>query len=428
MQRFIPQNRFLRSVLALVTGTAAGQLILMLAMPLLTRLYRPADFGILAVFTAVMSVILVVSSLRYEFAIPLPKGNASARLLLLGAMGINAAVAGLSLVAVALFRTDIARLCKTPQLADYLWLLPLVVLCAGPYKALNYWAVRCGHYSAIAQTKLAQSCANALTQFAAGAAGLGAIGLILGQLVGLTAGTARLARDAQLGHSLRNSRTILPRFRILLRRYHRFPKYDAPAALVDVVGTQLPNMLLVALFNPAVAGFYMLAERVLMMPMTLLAQAVGQVLLGASQDRVRSRTLDRLAAKVVGALSGLVALPALLVFWVGPELFSLVFGQGWHEAGSYARWMMLGFAAQFLYSPVSILLMATEGQQLNLCINLFLLCAKLLAVWYGYHLASPLAAIIGFALVSLVGYAGGVFVILLHTRRHAARLRTLRPE
>ncbi|MDW3681727.1 oligosaccharide flippase family protein [Cupriavidus sp. CV2] len=428
MGRLIPQNRFLRSVLALVSGTAAGQLILVLATPVLTRLYAPAEFGILAVFTAAMSMILIVSSLRYEFAIPLPKGVGSARLLLLLTLGINAAIAAASVVVVALFRDDIARLSKTPALANYLWLLPLVVLCAGSYKALNYWAVRNNDYKAIAQTKLTQSCANVATQLVSGLMGLGALGLILGQLIGLTAGTARLARGVGLRSLVGRASSSGQRFLVLLRRYHRFPKYDVPAALVDVMGTQLPNMLLAALFSPAVAGFYMLAERVLMMPMTLLAQAVGQVLLGASQDSARNAGLDRLALKVVVVLIAIVALPTLVVFWIGGDLFALIFGQSWREAGVYASWMMLGLSAQFLYSPVSILLMATEGQQLNLWINLFLLCAKAIAVWYGFHVGSPLVAIIGFSLVGMAGYAGGVLVILLHTRKHAVRVRSFRTE
>lgn len=424
MRRFVPQNRFLRSVFALVAGTAAGQLVLVAATPLLTRLYHPADFGLFAVFTAAMSVVLVVSSLRYEFAIPLPQGDGAARMLLILVLAINVATSLFSLAVVAVFRHDIARLSGTPALADYLWMLPLVILCTGTYKALNYWAVRHNAYLAIARTRLVQGCANVATQLLVGFAGAGAIGLILGQLVGLTVGTARLARGLRLTVAAKRAFGAPLRLRALSRRYHRFPKYDAPAALVDIVGTQMPNMLLAALFSPVVAGFYMLAERVLMMPMALLGQAVGQVLLGASQDSARSASLDRFALKVVCALIAVVALPTLVVFWFGGDLFAIVFGQSWREAGVYASWMMVGLAAQFLYSPVSILLMATEGQQLNLCINLFLLCAKAAVIWYGYHVNSSLVAIIGFSMVSLAGYTGGILVILLHTRRHAVRLRS----
>lgn len=49
---FLPKNRFARSVSILAGGTAAGQAIVVLASPLLTRLYSPEDFGLLAVYAA----------------------------------------------------------------------------------------------------------------------------------------------------------------------------------------------------------------------------------------------------------------------------------------------------------------------------------------------------------------------------------------
>lgn len=411
-------NRFLTSVLTLVSATAASQLILVLATPLLTRLYTPDEFGVLAVFLAVMSVVLVGSSLRYEFAIPLPKSTKSARLLLILALAINLFVAVLSLLAVSLFREDIARLTKTPALADYLWLLPVVILCAGSYKALNYWALRNNDYKSIARTKIVQGCANVGVQLAAGLAGLGALGLILGQLIGQTAGAARLAKGVGLRSCLSGTDFSSRRYLVLLKQHQRFPKYDVPAATVDVMSTQLPNILLAALFSPVIAGLYMLAERVLSMPMGLLGQAVGQVLLGSSRDAIKNGTLNKLALKIILGLSAIIFLPTLIVFLAAEDLFALIFGEDWREAGSYASWMMLGLSVQFLYSPISMVLMVTNGQQVNLYIHMCMLCAKAVAVVYGYYLGSPLIAIIGFSMAGVVGYAGAILIILAHARKH----------
>lgn len=413
-------NRFLSGVLTLVSATAAGQLLLVLATPLLTRLYTPDEFGILAVFIAVMAVVLVVSSLRYEFAIPLPKSTQNARLLLVLALAINSVVAALSLLAVVLFRENIASLTKTPALAGYLWLLPVTILCAGSYKAFNYWAVRNLDYKVIARTKIVQSFANVVTQLTAGLAGLGALGLILGQLIGQAAGAARLAKGSGLRSCLSGRKLSNRRSYILLRQHKRFPMYDAPAAAVDVMSTQLPNVLLAALFSPVIAGLYMLAERVLSMPMGLLGQAVGQVLFGSSRDAIKNGTLNKLALKIILGLSAIIFLPALIVFFAAEDLFAWIFGEVWREAGSYASWMMLGLSVQFLYSPISMVLMATNGQQVNLYIHMFMLCAKIGAVVYGYYLGSPLMAIVGFSMVGVVGYAGAIVVILAHARKHSA--------
>lgn len=62
IKRLLPSNRFARSVSILAGGTAAGQAIVVLASPILTRLYTPEDFGLLAVYAALLGIISVVAS------------------------------------------------------------------------------------------------------------------------------------------------------------------------------------------------------------------------------------------------------------------------------------------------------------------------------------------------------------------------------
>ena len=64
---------FVKGVSALTTGTALAQLILLLVSPILTRIYSPSDFGDLAIFLSILSVISVFVCGRYELAIVLPK-------------------------------------------------------------------------------------------------------------------------------------------------------------------------------------------------------------------------------------------------------------------------------------------------------------------------------------------------------------------
>lgn len=414
----LQNNRFFSAVFSLASATAAGQLVLLLAMPLLTRLYTPSEFGVLAVFTATMSVILVISSLRYEFAIPLPRNRQSAQILLFLALLINVGVTVIVLVLIAFFRDEFARFSGVPELAMYFWLLPVVIFCAGSYKAFNYWAVRKQQYTSIARTKVLQSFVNVITQIGTGFLGLGALGLILGQLVGQTAGALRLARGAGLPTMLLRG-IYKPRVLALLRKYRRFPIYDVPAAFINAMSTQLPNLLLAALFNPVVAGSYMLAERVLSMPMALLGQAVGQVLFGSSRTASDSGTLYKMALKTTLGLILIVIFPALVILFFADDLFVFIFGADWREAGQYAAWMILGLSAQFVYSPISMLLLATEGQKLNLCIHGFMLLAKVAAVIYGYEVQSPLISIIWFSVVSAVGYGVATVILLYHVKRFA---------
>ena len=65
------KSKFVRQVSILAGGTALGQLVSIAASPLLTRLYTPESFGILAVYASTLAIMSISASLRYELAIPI---------------------------------------------------------------------------------------------------------------------------------------------------------------------------------------------------------------------------------------------------------------------------------------------------------------------------------------------------------------------
>lgn len=177
LRRLLPKNTFARSVSVLVGGTFSAQLLLVLTAPLLTRLYSPEDFGLLAVYASLLALIGVISSLRYELAIPLPEDDgeaANVAVLCLILVVISTILTG---VLVLLMGSAIAAALGVPTLAGYLWLLPVGVLLTGFYSVFNYWAVRTKRFTTIAGTKLRQAIATLAIQLAAFK--LGGIALLL---------------------------------------------------------------------------------------------------------------------------------------------------------------------------------------------------------------------------------------------------------
>ena len=53
-------------------------MITVAAAPILTRLYGPESFGVLATFASILALLNVVSSLRYELAIAVPEDDEDA--------------------------------------------------------------------------------------------------------------------------------------------------------------------------------------------------------------------------------------------------------------------------------------------------------------------------------------------------------------
>lgn len=413
-------NSFIRSAGALVSASVVGQLILLAATPLVTRLYSPLDFGLLALFTGIFGGVLVTSSLRYELAIPLARSDRDAFALLMLALLINGVFAAVTAAAVFFWGETLSRALNSPALVGVLWVLPISLLGAGSYRAFRLWAVRSHDFDAIAGTKITQSAANAVSQISFGLAGLGAPGLAIGHFLGMTAGLYRLARGVDRTF-WRGGRAQNLRMRVLAKRYSRFPKYDVPAAFVDAMSVQLPNLLLAVLFNPVVAGYYLLADRILGAPFSLLSQSIGQVLYARSRRAVEDGRLAVLTVKVFIGLAAVMVVPTIVVFLASEPLFTFAFGEAWREAGVFAGWLVVGLFGQFLFSSISLVLMATGAQNINLALHLTMLCARSVALGYSYAAESAIFAVIALSLANFLGYLGAAAVVLWHARNHDAR-------
>ena len=72
---FSDSRQFHKNIFTLVSGSSVSQIISILFIPLLSRLYMPADFGLLAIFIALLNLFGSIINGRYEMAIFLPKSD-----------------------------------------------------------------------------------------------------------------------------------------------------------------------------------------------------------------------------------------------------------------------------------------------------------------------------------------------------------------
>jgi O-antigen/teichoic acid export membrane protein len=411
----------LRGIASIVSGSVVGQGLVILAYPLLTRLYDPAEFGLLTVFTSVVGMLSVISTAALEAAIPIPVEDRDA-----------AAVAWASLFCVcltALFTAlvglvaaaPLAELLGVPPLADMWWLVALTVGIFGTYLVLSEWMVRDRSYGALGRRNLLQGVGQATTQVGAGFAGVGPIGLLLGTGVGRLCAMGGLLSRRGL---LRQPRPRLADVRAAFARFRRFPQLALPSALINSAGLELPLLLIAALYGDARAGLLGLAVRVIGGPTTIVGQAVNQVFTGESSAALRNPQ-GALGASIRRAVLRLVAVgfvPAALVAIAGPGLFGTVFGTEWAEAGEYARYLALGYLAQFAVIPVSpaLWLLERQGRELAWAVLRVLLTAGGPAVCS--ILDAPITvAIAALSIAQFVSYA-----VLYALCVHAADVRDRR--
>lgn len=413
LRRLLPTDRFVRRVSVLVGGTAGAQIIMVLAAPVLTRFYSPADFGLLAVFVSLLSLVTVVAALRYEQAIPLPDDDNEAAALLVISLLAASIVTGFSAVPVFFYRSEIARLLNVPALADYLFLVPLGALFAAVYSMLNNWALRMKAFTPIAKTKVSQAVVTVAIQI--GAAPLGPGALLAGQVAGQTAGSLSLFMRVLRPHwhLIRNVKwgDIV----LVGRRYIKFPIFSTWSAVFNTAGSQLPSLLFAFLFSPAAAGIYILANRVLSMPMQFLGQAIAHVFYSGAAQAHRDGNLGALVGRVHRRLAHIGMPPILILLIAGPDVFGQVFGAQWRESGLFAQWLAPWLYLVFITSPLTSVVLVLERQGAGMAFQALLLLVRVAAIAAGAWMDDLTTAVALFA----IGSAGCWLFYLVWVMRAA---------
>ena len=357
--RQVTNSRFARQVGVLAGGTAVAQVIMMLSLPVLTRIYSPQDFNLLAAYASALGLLSVAACLRFNIAIPLPEDDRTAFHLLLLSLASGGLLALVLILPVALMPATIAELLGQPTLKPFLWMLPLGVFLAAAYDALQYWASRRRRFAQVARTRVTRAVGGVGTQIGVGLVMPGSMGLLLGHMLVSGLGFLSLALSFW-----REDRTVARKtrpadLREAARHYRHFPLYSVPEALFNTAGLEISILIIAAMAIGPDAGFLMLAMRVLGIPMMLVGTSVAQVYLTEAPEKLRLGELVSFTRRTMWAMAKMGAPLLALAAIVSPFLFPYVFGAAWAPAGRMVLWLAPMFLFQFIASPLLVILHVT---------------------------------------------------------------------
>ncbi|MFC6592941.1 oligosaccharide flippase family protein [Deinococcus lacus] len=257
----------------------------------------------------------------------------------------------------------------------------LSVWLIGAFQALSALSIRHDRFGQIARAKVTQGLGLAVGQVALGLLSPSSLAFTGGDAVGRLAGLSRLLETYRKVSA--DQQTAVPA-RTLLREYRQFPLYSMPAAGINALGAQAPVLLLGFAFAPALAGLYVFANRLVAVPVGLVARTLSQVYLGeVGQVQAKGGRLQPVLTRyllaallAVGAGCGLVLLTAS---WFIPWLF----GTQWLPALPVLKALLTLAIIQVPASAVSQTLNATGRNHWQLIWDI----ARLLAVVLAFMLA-----------------------------------------
>jgi O-antigen/teichoic acid export membrane protein len=361
---------FFGNVMKLFAGNASAQLLTLLAYPILTRLYAPADLGVLAFVATVIAVVAPCAALRYEMAIPLARSEEEAGNALAVCLTVVLGIAVLFVLIALLLPQSV--LDQYDSVAPFRLFVPLGLLGSGCYMLAVFEATRHSRYADIARSRIYQFLTGPTLQVALGVFGLGKAGLIIGLIFGTFSGTYGLVRRLKIFWPPSPLFEVTPRsIWATAVRYRHFPLYSSWASLLSVCSNNIMNLTFTILYGPTIGGFVFLGDRVLVRPLFLITTAISQVLVGEA-----SRTAREQPERLRGLVMAIAARQLIVsIFWIGgvvlfsPWVVPLVFGADWAPAVIYLQFLAVGFFFTSLLAPIFQILQIIESQKLQAAIE-----------------------------------------------------------
>lgn len=359
---FIQKKEFLRYFIMFFSGTLLAQIITVAISPVLTRLYTPAEFGVYGTYIAIVSLLIVFVTGRFEYAINTTDTDKDAVSVYRIVKYLTVFTSGAIFVVIFFFAPFIKDLFGFKFSYKILYFIPATLLLLGILQGSTFYLNRIKDFQTLSKSKIIQSLGNGGTSVSAGLLNFGVVGIIVGNIAGVFLSYSyqklKVGRLKKYGFDKK-------RLKKNLVKYKQYPLYNAPSAFFDNLAIQAPVLILLTVFSETIVGFYSLTTRVIGMPLGLISTSISQVFLSQISELHRNgKSYKKVVLKVAKYLALLGFIPLSILGIFGPQLFSLVFGADWKVAGEYAQILSVGYYFKFVVSPLSIIFFINQRVKL----------------------------------------------------------------
>lgn len=349
------KSEYSKYFLILFSSTVFAQLINILASPILTRLYSPEQYGEYGLFLSLYTILIVISTLRLEFAISIAKKveeiKTIKKIVLISSLL-------LAIILLISYITFSSYLVIDITFFTYVSLI-LVVIIGSQVQVGHYILNRDKNFSLLSKQKYFKALIMSLLGILLGIIGLDNYGLIIANVVAVIILYIILKKSNNV-RSIKNSESM--NLRKVFKKYRDFPVYNMPSALFDIISIQAPIILFNIFYDKSSVGYYSLTMRTVLLPVNLISSSLSQVFLSKISENYRNKKpFHHITRKLLIILSIIGLIPTVLLYFFSEPLFIFVFGSEWGKAGEFASILSIAVYFRFIASPISNIFLITKS-------------------------------------------------------------------
>lgn len=360
---------FIKSVSVLITGTFIAQFISISVSPFIARIYGPEENAFLGLFLKISVLIATIATARLEFVLPIEKKNHYAFGIYQFSFFLSVLISAVCLVFILVFTLLFVEKISLEEIIFFLT-IPIGIGVISFFNLGNNWELRNENYREIsnATVKLAVF-SNAFKFFGLFLNGNFLI-LIFATIFGYVIASIRFFKTFLIQYKSKFLLFNSPRTKLLVKQNKDFYTYNLFHVLVDLSRDMLIATFIWIIYSKSDFGSYEFSMRMLKLPIVFIGAALSQVFYRKAKDLLNeSKKFRTMTYKTLLLSVFLGIVPFTLLYFYGTDLFSIIFGSNWQQAGKLSELMAIWLFVNFIFAPISYIPILLNKQKEYFWIN-----------------------------------------------------------
>lgn len=336
-----------KDIIFQASGNTVAQLIGIMGLPILTRLYAPESFADQAIFIQLTVLLVAFVTFRFEYFIPILKNEEDSRIL-------SGWIARLGLIMCVIFTVAVYILdwysknyFSFIMIEYYYYLVPVTAYLISLSFLYQHEAQRSSQY------KLS-GVAEVVSKVSYVGSGVAGSFFSTGLALILTSAFGAIGKILAVRKFVLFKNSFNDRQKQLVRLYRGRATGMIIANTLLACSSLIPLYVIGLMYGSATLGQFSLVMATIFLPSGLIGAAVGSVFYQRAGQLWNEQKIDDLKQLWAQTLVKLmvIALPIyVFAFFIVPWAYPFVFGSVWVEAGAYAKIMTVAAFFSFIAGP-----------------------------------------------------------------------------
>ncbi|MGN9119674.1 lipopolysaccharide biosynthesis protein [Turicibacter bilis] len=380
LKKYIKFDKNIVSAISkLATGAIVAQVISLIASPISTRIFSSQELGVYTLILTVISLFGPIICLRYDVAIVAANNEKECKSLMILSLFISI----ISTMVVFIGYKSYLR--HTPEIIEsignFAFLVIPLLFITGLTNILNSYNNKKAQYSLMGYVQVLRSFSQNIIMIISGIFNLGAIGLLISQIIGSFVGIKKQSQEI-INNLKEYSEITFNDLKFVAKKYNKQIFFSTPSIFIGSANYSFLNFIISDLFGIGIFGYYSLTYRIMGLPLSIIGINISKVFFQkAMEEKKTNREYNNIFRKISVMLIIISACMVIGIHLLGPWLFEFVFGDEWRIAGEYAKILAPMFGIRLIVSSLSPVFLISDKQHIELLLQ-FMFIVSLFILYY----------------------------------------------